>query len=172
MPKHEWPDLVHRLEADPENDVWAAMLTDALIEEREMIRTEADGYVATLRKTARDALDIAHVANVIRANGPQYVYLIERIRRTLGQPTGAAFVLFLIAGDGDPRIGVGIEMMPEDDPGPGLYVVLPCSWARRILGRTGLPLHFPRAPRRVAKAVHIRRPSYRVIEQGRASAAR
>lgn len=168
----EWKDLLDRLERDPESDVLAAMLTDELIEARGMTYSEAAGYVATARKTARDALDIAHVANVIRANGPQYVYLVERIRRTLGQPSGAAFVLFLIAGDGDPRIGVGIEMMPDDDPGPGLYVILPCSWARSILSRTGLPMHFPRAPRRVAKFVNVRRPSYRVIERGKASSAR
>lgn len=159
----EWKDLLERLERDPENEILAAMLTDELIEARRMQWSEATRYVTTARKVARDALDLECVVATIRADGPRYVYLCERIRRTLGQCADARFVLFLTCGDGRPRLGVGTDLLGAEDPGPGLYVTLPCTWARRELDNSALPLHWPRSPRRVAKLMRRPAPLYRVI---------
>lgn len=162
MPLTEVDDLIARLERDPENDVLAAMLCDELMDARGMYRFEAMGYVRNLQTDARAALDIAFVAKVLRAAGPKYVYLIERIRRSLEQPEGTAFVLFLIGGEDAPRIGVTVDQLAEDDPGPGLYVALGCTWARKELERSALPLCWPKSPKRVVKLLRTVQQPYRI----------
>lgn len=158
----EVQDLIARLERDPENDVLAAMLCDELMDAKGMLKFEAMTHVRNLQGDARVALDIATVAKTIRAAGPRYVYLLERVRRTLGQPEGAAYVLFLVGGDEKPRIGVHVHDLAADDPGPGLYVTLPCGWARRVLSESALPLFWPKSPARVRKLVRSVRPEFRV----------
>lgn len=133
----EWHDLLARLEQEPESDILAAMLTDELMEARDMNRTEADKYVAKARAEARTVKDIEFVTALIHAKGPAYEHLVTEIRRACGIFNHETITLFVIGGEQSPWTGPPQKLNNPDLIYQGWAVTVPATWARRWHQHTG-----------------------------------
>lgn len=163
MPLTEWTDLLARLERDPGNDVLAAMLTDELMEARDMYRTEADRYVATARRAAQDSADMTWLANLITSKGPAYDLILAKIRSALAIYAYETLTLFVVAGTDEPRVGQVPGDVPEGALFHGFPVAIPATWARTWWASAGRPAVKPPAdpsppPKRVPTRRAARRP--------------
>jgi len=94
--------LTRAVENDPRNTILHAMLVDALIDQRDMLRSEADAHVRRVVAVAADARDLADAAQLMGAHD----WLSRELRAAvlacvdLHNP-GRACVL-LVSGDDDP----------------------------------------------------------------------
>lgn len=141
-------DILAALEAEPDSDILAAMLKDALKEERGMIDSEAERYVARARVSAWDTKLIAFAADLLRAKGPARDELHREVRKLVGLDEGDRYMLVIVAGDDPPSVGVPASAYFAQDVGPGLAIALPAGWVAYWHRRTMHHIHPVRSKRR------------------------
>jgi hypothetical protein len=94
--------LTRALEQNPGNDIVAAMLTDALIDEKDMTRSEADRVVTDVRRAGLDAAQMAEAAELIKPGAPNRIALLTAVYGTCGESPECASPVLLIPGDDQP----------------------------------------------------------------------
>lgn len=87
--------LTELLTASPDDDITAYLLTDALMEERDMTRSEASRVVLHVRLAGYEARDLALAAEAIRPDSPDRSRCLSLIRAACSTqpPVGANVVL-------------------------------------------------------------------------------
>lgn len=93
--------LTQMLEREPDSLVGVAMLTDALIEERDMTRSEADRYAEHVQQSARDARDLAAAAGYLAQDTPVRRSLHHLVQAMSGYPSHWPYTIVLVPGDGE-----------------------------------------------------------------------
>ncbi len=95
--------LTRALERNPGNDIVASMLVDALMEEKDMTRTEADRVVTDVRRAGLDAAQMADAAELMKAGAPNRAQLLDAILDSLVQPVTRYQSILLIPGEDAPQ---------------------------------------------------------------------
>lgn len=132
--------LLALVEREPRNDVYAACLTDALMEERGMLRTEADRHVLRVQLDARTAADIEFTADLIARRGTAWHALLTEVE-TVAKLWGVeGFILYVTGGEQPPSIidGGGSTSFPANNR--RVPVRLPAGWVYAWHQKNPLPL--------------------------------
>jgi len=130
-------DILHTLCEEPESDILAAMLTDALMEERGMLRTEADIAVRRVRKDARDSLDMATVKAILAERGERWMVIHEEVSAACGFATDTTFFLYVVTGQHPPSVAVRPGPNEGGTPDAPWTVGVPAGWALQMLRSRG-----------------------------------
>lgn len=151
--------LLELVEREPRCDVYAACLTDALIEDRGMLHTEAARQVAQVRADSLTAADICFAADLIARRGTAWHGLLQEVENQAKLSGVESFTLFVVGGAEPPSICPQSNDVNPRGPGRNRAVRLPATWVREWHERTRLPLGKALAkkasrPRRQ----HVRRP--------------
>ena len=80
--------LLDAIARDPDDLTAVCALVDALMDERDMLRSEADQHAERALLAARDARDMASAAELLRGEQPWYAELLtdilaDRIQRAM-----------------------------------------------------------------------------------------
>jgi hypothetical protein len=98
-------DILTRLvEREPNNDILTAMLTDELMDARDMLRSEADAHVAHVRAVAAEAAQLADAARLMVPGSPPCRALSRIAHAEAGVPLQAAASLLLEPGAAAPLL--------------------------------------------------------------------
>lgn len=120
--------LVAAIDRDPDDLVCGLALVDALIEERDCTRSEAERYMSAVVQSARDARDMATAAALIRPGAPYREQLLDLIviNCVEGQPPGDR----VIVGPGDtrPQLSADWAMSPADERPWNATIVVGALW--------------------------------------------
>lgn len=81
-------DLVRLVEDSPTNPICRAMLTDALVDERDMLPTEADIHVLRIAVTAYESSQIRRATALLSDGTSSRRWLLARIYRACAVPRG------------------------------------------------------------------------------------
>jgi hypothetical protein len=132
--------LLSLVEREPRNDVYAACLIDALMEERGMLRTEADRHVSSVQAMARTAADIDFTADLISRHGQAWHALLQEVERQAKLWGLEGFILYVTGGDQPPSIidGGGPTTFPATNT--RVPVRLPASWVAAWYAKNPHPL--------------------------------
>lgn len=95
--------LLKAIDRDPDDLTAVAALTDALMEERDMLHTEAEKYAERALQAARDVRDIAAAAALMTLDHPFHVELLVEIFETCGLPAGTEASILIATGEEPPR---------------------------------------------------------------------
>lgn len=96
--------LTKMIEADPDNLVGERMLTDALVEERDMIPTEAAEHVRRVIQSARDARDLTDATKLLAIGQPRREYLLNLILLGCGLEDVSDATVFVTVGSAAPHL--------------------------------------------------------------------
>ena len=132
--------LLALVEREPRCDVYAACLTDALMEERGMLRSEADRHVLRVQLQARTAADITFTADLIARKGTAWHALLTEVETVAKLWGVAGFILYVTGGEQPPSIidgGRGASFPAHNRRVP---VRLPAGWVRAWHEKNPLPL--------------------------------
>lgn len=141
-------DILAALCDDPESVILAAMLTDALMEERGMLRSEADRHVCRVIQDARDLLDISAAATIMTAgDGRRYRVLDAMMLAIWPNEVPPSFSWIIVGGDDEPcRM---LTASSEDGPYPFEWVLkVGARWIIKKAGRAPHPATKPARRRR------------------------
>lgn len=106
-------DLTRELEREYLNDIVASMLTDALMEEKDMLRSEADKHVTYIRENGRILKDL-QTAGELFSSETYFSFVVSiQIYTMLAIPPGIAPALRIEAGDMPPRAIWPTPEVPE-----------------------------------------------------------
>ncbi len=87
---------------EPDDLTAACMLIDALMDERDMWRSEAEAYAEKAITAARDARDIRAAADLLRKEQPWYNELMRDILEACGLNHSVLAVVVVVPGDVKP----------------------------------------------------------------------
>lgn len=97
--------LLLSLEGNPDDLTAVACLTDALMEEQDMTRSEADRHAERAVESARNTRDLATAAELLKKEQPWYHELIRDILDRCGLSHALVASVVLIPGDSAPLHG-------------------------------------------------------------------
>jgi hypothetical protein len=122
--------LTTRLEADPANTILAAMLTDELMDTRDMLRSEADRHVSHVQATATQARQLAEATHLMHRGSASGRWLQPHCRRWVHLPARSYYMIVVIAGDSAPLIPLGAGATMHR-PWVGILVTVGAAWVIR-----------------------------------------
>lgn len=131
-------DLIDALEADPHSEILAAMLTDELMESRGMIRTEADRHVERLRADARERIECAAAAEVMRSTDGRSDRVKEHIRLMCFEGLQPPAYNFIVTGGDSPPVATARQI---DSPNGWWHEWTVTVGALWIVAAGGAPRH-------------------------------
>ncbi len=105
--------LTALLSESPDDDITAYLLTDALMEERDYTRTEANRAVVSVRAAAFDARDLADAAAVIRPGSEDRERCLSLIRRAAATSVPASTNVILVPGGSAPNVTCEYRSAPH-----------------------------------------------------------
>lgn len=115
------------LDRDPDDLTVVCGLIDALIEERDMTRYEADRYAERARQAALDARDVAAAADLLKSGQAWHDELVGDVIEEAGLPRDTVAQIVVGPGEGHPRF-----TNPPDRPATGFWyettVVVGARW--------------------------------------------
>jgi hypothetical protein len=118
------------IERDPDNLTAVAALTDLLIEERDMTRSEADRFAERAVQAIRDARDVAAAAELLQSHQPWYAELIGDIFEQCKLPRNTVANLIVAPGCSMPNFGDPTPV-PDDRFWFETTVIVGASWLLR-----------------------------------------
>ncbi len=95
--------LTSLLSEQPEDDITAYLLTDALMEERDYNRSEAARAVVAVRAAAFDGRDLADAAAAIRPGSEDRARCLSLIRRACSTSLPTSTNIILVPGGSAPN---------------------------------------------------------------------
>lgn len=141
-------DILAALKQDPESIILAAMLTDALMEERDMLRSEADRHVERVQRDARDLRDIQAAADIMSAGDGRRLDVLDKVIAVCWpDEVPPSFSWVIVAGDAPP---ISRDEY-KSNPGAWWYetvVTVGACWIIKTAGRTPHPAAKPARRRR------------------------
>ena len=143
-------DILANLEADPDSEILAAMLTDALMEERGQLRSEADRHVEIARQNARDARDMKFACGLFRARGPAAFMIREFLLVQYLGGESIPFTVYLILGSNGPTTTFTLEGNHPAFGNGDHAIAVPAKWVCEWHRKYQYPIRYPR-PSRKAK---------------------
>lgn len=140
--------LLLSINQDPDDLTAVCALTDALIEERDMQRSEADRHAERVVQAVRDARDLAEAARLMRPEQPWHDELVTDIMSACGSPLLSGTIIVVTSdmtpfvsgslqhGQGrawfNPTITVGAQwLIRHFRSNPSLYLVAPPAPKKR-----------------------------------------
>ncbi len=106
-------DLVAAVERNPTNPIVAAMLTDELMDARDMLRSEADAHVRNVQSAGGTAAQIRVGCELLANDTECRRYLLAQVFRTCGVPRGRRPTVIVTEGD---KLRVTEARLLVDDP--------------------------------------------------------
>ncbi len=99
--------LIDLVEHNPDAMLYQEMLTDELMERRDMIRSEADRHAHGIAKKARDARDLTDAAAIMTKPTAVTRATMASLIHTLGERGDRVNSLILIPGESGPETTAG-----------------------------------------------------------------
>ena len=99
--------LILAVERDPYNPIPASMLTDELMEEKGMLRSEADRHVSAVQKASIGALQLLHVSALCACPGEPKDRVQTLLEAHWPDSTHPHALVFFITGDSAPVKVIG-----------------------------------------------------------------
>ena len=96
--------LTSALEREPGNSILSAMLTDALMEERDMNRSEADRHVTSIVAVASEAAQLSDAAALLALKSPIRYQIQNRILALSRMRSGGELTIVLVPGTHPPTV--------------------------------------------------------------------
>ena len=113
--------LTAQVELYPTNPIVASMLVDALMEERDMHRSESEAHVMRVQEVATDAAFMRFAAELLLGSATTVGWARRRCIEAAGAPAGAPVTLLIVAGLQCPQNGTREDYGP--DPYWGTHVI-------------------------------------------------
>lgn len=92
-------DLISLLEERPDDVLARYMLVDALIEQRDMLRTEAEQRADRAIRDGVTARQIVQATALLADGADSREWLLERVRTVAGIPDDVSYTVVVIGGD-------------------------------------------------------------------------
>jgi hypothetical protein len=137
--------MVRFIELQPDDLTAIAGLTDALMQERDMLRSEADQHAERVVQSARDARDIKTGTALVAKGAPYREHLLSLMAFALNANISTDYTVFVVAGEREPHVS---EHANYDDAGhwfTGPSVLVGAQWLIRF-HRSNFHLWIPAAP--------------------------
>jgi hypothetical protein len=96
--------LTTLVEQEPDNTIVAAMLTDELMDARDMLRSEAEKHVLHVQQTAAACRDLAAAAMLMVDGTGSHTYLLRRVLLVIDAPTWYLGTVLTVPGPERPRV--------------------------------------------------------------------
>jgi hypothetical protein len=125
--------LADALSADPNNAILEAMLTDELLDARDMLRSEADRHIAALRAAARTEQDFHRAAELLADGSPRQEELMIRVYQFIGWGALHDNTLFLVPGLAEPLLRMH-EVRDGRNVWAGQTVTVGATWLLAQIG--------------------------------------
>lgn len=122
--------MLKYIERDPDNLIAVAALTDLLMEERDMHRSEADRFAERAVQSIRDARDVAAAAELLQAHQPWFAELVGDLFEQCHLPRNAVATVVVAPGHSMPNFGDTVPV-PGDRFWCETTVLVGASWLLR-----------------------------------------
>jgi hypothetical protein len=126
----EQQDLVDILNESPDSQLFAAMLTDWLIEHKDMHRSEANLHVAKVVSIAKMAMGASQGTALLAHGTISQTILRQRIQEVVNAPNPDAVVVLTVPGHQPPTL---TDHSPDAAYSPAFYrtVTVGSGWLAR-----------------------------------------
>lgn len=151
-------DLIDLVEVLPTCDLYAGLLYDHLLEDRDMTPEEAANHVRHVREPALRGYYLAEATRIVGSRGKYRRRTLDRIMQSVGTPPGLRVTVLVIEGGSAPVIRPNPDGVP-DGYWPYVSILVGAAWVIDAHDQVRAQFKAEREVRRASRSTATQHPT-------------